>query len=223
MTNVSTPANFISQTDVIIKLAIEKLMKLILSLLFLSLMFVQSACAVFDSQTESREVEPFSALRISGLTEVIITQGDQHKLVVKVSGIPITDVITKVKNGTLVITTQGFHRGESVLVFVNYHQLNSISTSGSAELTGTNILNTHKMMITTDGAGDIKNLAIKADTLTVSINGSGNANLDVEVKNLDIEMNGAGNLNIQGIANQQNIRSNSSRGTLSNAYLDYSK
>ena len=174
-------------------------------------------------QTECREVEPFTALKISGLAEVIITQADQQKLLVKVSGMPITDVITKVENGTLVITTQGFHRGESVQVFVNYNQLNSIGTSGSAELTSTNILNTQKLLIKTNGAGDIKNLALKADTLTVSINGSGNANLDVEVKNIDIEMNDAADLSIRGTANRQNIRSNSSRGTLSNAYLSYSK
>ena len=53
--------NFTSQTDVTIKLVTENLMKLIFSSLFLYLVLVQSACAVFISQTESREVEPFTA------------------------------------------------------------------------------------------------------------------------------------------------------------------
>ncbi|WP_019028535.1 GIN domain-containing protein [Colwellia piezophila] len=198
-------------------------MKLFIKALLLSLALLQTACSVFESQTESREVARFTALAVSGLAEVIITQGEQQALLVKVSGMPISDVVTTVENETLLITTKGFHRGESVQVFVNYNQLYSISTSGSAELTGTNTLNTKEMLITTNGAGDIKSLAIKADTLTVSINGAGNANLDVDVESIDIEMNDAGDLKVQGIAKRQNIRSNGSHGTLTNADLTYSK
>jgi hypothetical protein len=198
-------------------------MKYLIKSIVLFLAVIQTACSVFVSQTEFREVEKFTALEVSGLVEVIITQASKQTLEIKVSGMPITDVVTKVENETLIITTKGFHSGESVKVFVNYNHLNSISTSGSAELTGTNIVNTQQMSVTTNGAGDIKNLAIKADALTVSINGSGNANLDVEVESIDIEMNDAGDLTIQGISKQQHIVSNGSRGTLSNADLVFSK
>lgn len=198
-------------------------MKYLIKLIVLSLAVIQTACSVFVSETEFREVEKFTALEVSGLVEVIITQASKQTLEIKVSGMPITDVVTKVENETLIITTKGFHRGESVQVFVSYNQLNSISTSGSAQLTSTNILNTQQMIVITNGAGDIKDLAIKADTLTVSINGSGNANLDVEVESIDMEMNDAGDLSIQGIAKRQHIISNGSRGTLSNAGLAYSK
>jgi hypothetical protein len=198
-------------------------MKYLIKSIVLSLALLQISCSAFVPQTESRAVAKFTALEISGLAEVIITQSSKQKLVVKVSGMPITDVITKVENETLIITTKGFHSGESVQVFVHYTQLKSIRTSGSAELTGTNTLNTQQMIVTTNGAGDIKDLAIKADTLNVSINGSGNANLDVEVESIVMEMNDAGDLNIQGIAKQQHLTSSSSRGTLSNADLAYSK
>jgi hypothetical protein len=198
-------------------------MKYIIKSILLTFVLIQTACSVFVSQTESREVEKFTALKISGLAEVIITQADEQKLVVKVSGMPIEDVVTIVENETLIITTKGFHRGESVQVFVSYNQLNNINTSGSAELTGTNTLNTQHMVITTNGAGDIKDLAIKADKLTVSINDSGNAYLDVEVNDIEIEMNDAGDLSIQGVTKRQNILSNASRGTLSNGNLVYSE
>lgn len=198
-------------------------MEYIIKSIALSLALIQVACAELPSQSESREVGKFTSLEVSGLAEVIITQASKQKLIIKVSGMPITDVVTKVENETLMITTKGFHRGESVQVFVNYNQLNSISTSGSAELTSTNTLNTQQMLVTTNGAGDIKNLPIKADKLTVSINGAGNANLDVDVDSVVIEMNGAGDLTIQGVAKQQHITSNSSRGTLSNADLAYTK
>jgi hypothetical protein len=198
-------------------------MKYIIQSIVLSLALLQVACSAFESHTESREVGEFTALEISGLAEVIITQGSKQEVMIKVSGMPITDVITIVENETLMITTKGFHRGESVKVFVNYEKLNSISTSGSAELRATNTLNTQEMQVTTNGAGDIKDLTIKADKLTVSINGAGNANLDVDVESIVVQMNDAGDLSIRGIAKQQHIVSNSSRGTLSNVDLVFSK
>jgi hypothetical protein len=198
-------------------------MKYVSKSIVLSFALLQAACSVFSSQTELRELDKFSALEVSGLAEVIITQADTQKIEVRVSGMPITDVITKVENDILVITTKGFHRGESVKVFVNYNQLNSISVSGSAEVTGTNILNTRQMIVTTNRAGDIKDLVIKADNLIVNINGAGNANLSVEVEDVSIEMNDAGDLKIRGIAKNQKIVSNGSRGTLSNANLAHSK
>ena len=198
-------------------------MKYFTRLLILSLVLLQSACSVFGTQTESRDVEKFTALEISGLAEVFITQAEKQTLMVKVSGMQIKDVVTKVENETLKITTKGFHRGESVKVYVNYNQLNSISTSGSAELTGTNALNTQQMSITTNGAGDIKALAITADHLIVSINGAGNADLELDVESLELEMNDAGDLTVQGVAKRQKITSNASHGTLSNSDLLYSK
>ncbi len=194
-------------------------MKLTIKSLLLSFIIILPACSVFESQTEEREIEQFSALEVSGLVEVFITQSNGQKLRVEVSGIPITDVITIVENGTLMITTRGIHRGESVQVYLNYQKLERIKTSGSAELTGTNTLNANQLLVTTSGSGDIKELSIKANTLSVSINGAGNADLDVDVQKLNIEMNDAGDLSIKGIAKEQNIRSNSSRGSLNNARL----
>lgn len=186
-------------------------------------MLTQATCSAFVSQTESREVRKFTGLEISGLAEVIITQASKQKLMIKVSGISIKDVITQVENETLIITTKSFHRGESVLVFVNYNQLNSMNTSGSTELTGTNTLFTKPMIVTTNVAENIKDLAIKADKLTVSITGSDNTNLNVEVENIIMKINDFGDLSVQGMAEQQHISSNGSRVTLSNPDLAYSK
>jgi rRNA pseudouridine-1189 N-methylase Emg1 (Nep1/Mra1 family) len=77
---------------------------------------LQSACSEFETQTESREVVKFIALEVSGLSEVIITQANEQKLLIKVSNMPLTDVVTYIENETLIITTKGFHRKESVQV-----------------------------------------------------------------------------------------------------------
>ena len=198
-------------------------MKIIITTLLLVIALLQTSCAVYGTKEEVREVARFSALDISGLAEVFITQADTQEIMVKVSGMPMTDVITRVEDGTLFITTQGFHRGESVQVYVTYVHLEEISTSGSAELTGTNILNADSLLITTAAAGDIKSLEIAANSLLVNINGAGNADLDVELESIDIVMNGAGDLSVKGSSKLQKITSNNSRGTLNNSNLDYAK
>ena len=206
-------------------------MKLIITTILFVLVLLQTACAVYGTEEEIRDVKTFKSLDISGLAEVFITQaGTQadsqagtQNIVVKVSGMPITDVITRVEQDTLFVTTKGFHQGESVKVYVTYVHLENITTSGSAELTGTNTLHADALLITTAAASDIKRLKIMANNLSVSINGAGNADLDVEVESIDIVMNGAGDLSVEGSAKIQKIRSNSSRGTLNNSNLAYSK
>jgi hypothetical protein len=199
------------------------LMKMIIPTAILSLALSLISCTVIGSETETRDVDTFSKLKASGLAEVFITQAQEQQVKVVVSGMPVSDVLTYVEGDTLVVTTQGFHSGESVEVYVNYLQLNSIMTAGSAELTGTNQLIGEQLNVTTSGAGDIKDLDIKVDKLMVSINGAGNADLDVNVQMVEIVMNGAGDLDIQGVARKQSIKSNSSRGTLNNSNLDYSE
>ncbi len=199
------------------------LMKMIIPATILSLALSIISCSVIGSETEKRDVESFTALKVSGLAEVFITQSQEEHVKVVVSGMPISDVLTRVEGETLLVTTQGFHSGESVEVYVSYLQLNSIMTAGSAELTGTNKLIGKELTLTTSGAGDIRDLDIEVETLIVNINGAGNADLDVNVQRVEIEMNGVGDLDIQGVAREQRIKSNSSRGTLDNGDLDYSE
>ena len=198
-------------------------MKIITQTLLLAFVLLLTSCVIFASQTEVRQVKTFKSLDISGLAEVFITQADTQDIVVKVSGMQISDVITSVKDGTLFISTKGFHRGESVKVYVTYIHLENINISGSAELTGSNTLNADSLFITTGAAGDIKSLKIAAETLSISINGAGNADLDVDVESIDILMSDAGDLLVKGTAKSQKIRSNKSHGTLNNTDLDYAK
>jgi hypothetical protein len=195
-------------------------MRIINLALLAVLALLQTSCSVFASHTEEREVSKFKSIDISGLAEVFITNAKTEGVVVKVSGMPISDVITRVDEGTLIVSTNGYHSGESVKVYVNYVQLNSIHITGSAEVTGTNTLVADELLLTTGDSGDINSLDIKAHHLTVRINDSGNADLNVDVVTLDVLMNDAGDLSIRGKAKTQNIRSNGSRGTLNNANLN---
>lgn len=119
----------------------------------------------------------------------------------KVSGISMDDVITRTENGKLTVTIKGFHSGETVKVYVNYHTLNAISVSGAAEL--------------------FAEQSVNADSLTINISGAGNAELNLDVNDLKIDMKGAGDLTVTGTAGTQQVRSHNSRGSLDNSKLSF--
>ena len=189
------------------------------------LLFVVSApflgCASLTFKSETRAVDNFHSINVSGLADVYITQSEFNRLSMKVRGMPIADVLTKVEGGVLNISTKGSHSGESVKVYVDYRQLINIRVGGAATLKGLNKLVTNKLIVKTEDAGDVDYLEIEATDLVVSINDSGNANLKVDVGRSNIEMKDSGDLKIYGVAKIQNVKSHGSRGSLDNANLTY--
>jgi hypothetical protein len=189
-------------------------------LLFSSLI-TQSACSAFDHQSEIRRLAEFNRIHVRGLAEVFLIQSEFESIEVKVSGMPVSDVLTWIEDDTLFINTQGSHRGESVKVYVNYDNLSEIKTAGSAEITGENTLKTEHLAVTTSDSGDIKHLDTLSTTLTVNITGNGNASLNVD--DLSVTMKNAGDLSISSLAKNQNIRSYGSSGSLNNSKLNHAK
>lgn len=177
-------------------------MKTVAKTLLLPLILVaQSACAFdFILAKQQRSVGEFSTLEVSGLAEVYLSQGEEGDIEVKVAGIDFDDVITRNENDRLIVTTKGFHRGETVKVYVNYQTLEAISVGGAAKIYGQD--------------------TVIGDKLSIYIKGAGDAELDVDVNALSIDMKGAGNLDISGHAHSQNVRSHGSQGSLDNGSLN---
>jgi hypothetical protein len=151
------------------------------------------------AKKEVRDVAAFHTIEVAGLVNVNIKQGDQATIKVRAYGIAMQDIITLVKDGTLLVTTEGSHRGESIAVDVIYTNLRALKTADSAT-------------IKTDGV-------LKTDTLDIEITDAGDANLELDVNQLNIDMRGNGNLTLKGRAVSQSLISHGGGGSLSNASL----
>ena len=170
-------------------------------ILMLALMMTCSTALAMDlfAKTESREVKAFNEIVVGGLVNVEIKQGEQAGIEVSAYGIDLEDIITKVKDGILIVTTSGNHRGESISIEVTYETLTAIKTSGAAT-------------IKTDGP-------VIADSLIIEITDSGDAKLELDVKELNVQMQGNGNLQLKGLAHVQNFKSHGGGGRLDNSDL----
>jgi hypothetical protein len=174
--------------------------KFIRSLLICSILFLLMACAAGPlAKTESREVPDFNKIEVGGLVNVQIEHGDKTEIKVRAYGIDMQDIVTKVDNGTLLLTTKGFHSGESILITVVYTELVALKTSGSATIKTKGVLT--------------------AELINIEITDAGDANLELDVKKLKIDMRGNGNLRLAGQAVSQSLTSHGGGGSLSNVDL----
>jgi hypothetical protein len=148
---------------------------------------------------EERNVSAFHSLEASGLAEVFLAKGQKETVSIKVSGMPVEDLIVEVQDNVLKVRTKGSHNGENVKVYVTYCDLKSIAVSGASTLQGDN--------------------TIEAKALNVTVGDAGSATIDVDVSELTIAMHDAGDLNISGKADNQKILSLGDQGTLNNDRL----
>ena len=181
----------------------------------------QSAqAALFSLEKEDRDVDEFHIVDAGGLAEVYLEPGNEVKVRVEVRRIEFDDVITEVEDGVLLVSTVGNHSGETVRVYVTYTQLDGVHVRGAAEIHGDGVVEASHVKVSTNGAGDIKSLQVKAERLDININNSGNARIEVDTESLFVEMRDAGDLRITGKTGRQSVRSFNSRGSLNNGRLE---
>ena len=175
-------------------------MRTVLIVLLVGLLSGCGLTAHIVGKTQERELTTFERIEVGGLVNVVIEKGDTTKASITASGIQMKDIMTKVEGDTLLVTTKGNHRGESIIINVTYQQLVAVKTTGAAT-------------IRSDGA-------IKSENLEVIITGNGDAMLELDVGNVSVNLSGGGNLTLTGKAHKQHIVSNRSHGSLDNGSLE---
>ena len=124
--------------------------------------------------TQTREVARFSRVELAGGNNVVIRVGVKQSVVVRADDNLLNRVTTHVKSGALVIgNTPGSLAAKSPMsVEVNVPSLNALTLTGS---------------------GNIMVGGIKAESLTVTLSGSGNLFGSGTASSLDVTISGVGN------------------------------
>ena len=168
--------------------------------------------------TEPRKVENFYNVSVSGSTNVFITYGDAFDVKVKAYENIIPILETKVQNGTLLIGLTKNVSNDNSEVYITMPALSSVTTNGSGNIdtkgsflgmdyfsattAGTGVITIEKgsalnYKISIAGSGDVKSFGFVTDQATVTISGSGDAELSVAQK-LKATLNGSGNVYYKG-------------------------
>ena len=167
-------------------------------LLFIALLVTISgytfanANAVKQNKTEDRHLTGFHAVNVAGSFDVYITQGSTESVKVDAPANVIDRIITEVEGGILKIYTKnnnGFNfnwgNNKRMIVYVSIKEVNSVALTGSGDVFFKN--------------------GLKAPTLAIKLNGSGDVSGRVDVRNLETNLSGSGDITLTGRAETSQV------------------
>jgi hypothetical protein len=155
-----------------------------ITLIIASLIFLSN----INAQTEDRVLEDFYFLKVKNALEIVLTQGEENKVVI--TGINPEDaekIKTVVTNGELSIYSEGKIKSkDEIIIALTFKQLRGIEQSGASEINSVG--------------------AIKEDKFSIKGSGAIEANLNLEVNSLNIDFSGASDIKLKGSANDFTIK-----------------
>jgi len=145
--------------------------------------------------TEERDVSGFDGVHLSGIGDLIISQGDEESLVIEADDNVIPLIEAFVSGGELTIQFKrgySFVPNTSMKFYLTVKELEKISLSGAGRIIAES-LDTDDLEFEISGAGDIDFDGISAEEVEVYLSGAGDISLSGEVDRQDINLSGVGN------------------------------
>lgn len=145
-------------------------------------------------KNETRAVNSFNKIDISGGFEIIINQGKRERVEIEADDNLLELIETKVKNSTLYISSEEpIGNAESLKIYITVVDVNDIDAAGAIELTNKGTYETERLEIDVSGAADI-NLDLVVENLSMDMSGASETTLSGTANNFEIEISGAGEL-----------------------------
>ncbi len=191
-----------------------KLVMPVLLLIVASVMSTQSNA----QETRSFDFKGFEGIKNSTSADVYVTQSAQYSIQVTAKSNVFNEIEIVVKDNVLHIKSKDTFRIESswgnVLVKVSCHTINLLAQNGSGDITmQTPLKVTNEFTASLNGSGDIILNEIQANSIQVSVNGSGCIKTTAKgtTDMLLAKSNGSGNINLENlIAENAQVKLNGS-------------
>lgn len=139
----------------------------------------------------------FDGLKATGSIDVTILDGKKNgKIILEGESNVLDYVETKVEDGILIIQlkpNQSYTMKKGIRVSFPAHELNSIETTGSGDITSKGKLKSTTLSLLSKGSGDLS-LQVDADKINLQTMGSGDTQLKGKTKVFEINSRGSGDL-----------------------------
>ena len=153
---------------------------------------------------ETREVSNFSSIKLAGIGDVIVTQGENVSLRIEAEDNLIPYFETTVQGNTLTIGMKNEYLGISlhptkpVKFYVTTPQIDAVTLAGSGNIITTDVKTTG-FKVSLLGSGNISNTSLVATNVDINLAGSGNISLDkVTSTSISSIIAGSGNITVAG-------------------------
>jgi hypothetical protein len=149
---------------------------------------------------EDRQVSNFTKLEIGGAFKVILSQGDQEKLVIDADAEEMKDIVTEVVGSKLKIYTKADWgmRLHEMTIYLTFKNLEYIDFSGAVEVTGETPLTFSDLEMDVSGAAEI-DLEMNAEKYEAEFSGASEIDFRGTCKTGYIEISGASEFDAEGL------------------------
>jgi hypothetical protein len=192
--------------------------RLFIPISILAIAFLISGCAFQwvtgsgNVTSETRQVSNFSAVRLEGIGDVIITQEETTSFRMEAEDNLIPYIKTEVRGDTLVIGIKDQYMGTNlrptkpIKYYVSTPDLNSVTLAGSGNII-TSAVKADAFKVSLLGSGNISNDTLTASSLDINLAGSGNITFGVvTARSVTSVIAGSGNIRLSGEVTEQTAR-----------------
>ena len=173
---------------------------LFLGLLLIGISLIQPVSA----EEQEREVSSFSKISLRISANVHVEQGSKQSVRVEAKSSALEDLITEVKNNTLIIRLpnnflfRNYNTGR-IDVYIIVPEIDGLSVSGSGDIIAGKV-ESKNIDFAVSGSGNIRINNLKSERISASISGSGGINIDDgDADELKASISGSGDVKASGL------------------------
>ncbi|MCR9171132.1 MAG: DUF2807 domain-containing protein [bacterium] len=147
-----------------------------------------------------RKVGSFKEIEINGVIDVILTQGNQEKVVIETDSNLQEQIETEVSGELLIISTKkgSMKKVTKMIAHVTVKDLSKIKNSGVGDITCENAIKSNSLELDVNNVGDI-DLQLDCVALEVDFRGVGDLKLEGTAKTATVKSSGVGNIKAYGL------------------------
>ena len=156
--------------------------------------------------SETRQVEDFTRVALSGIGNLYIEQGDEDEITIEAEDNIVPKIITRVNGGKLYIEMEhGFNiiPTEEINYYVTVKDLEQVQVSGAGNVTIDNEMNIGDLDVDLSGFGSVDIYEVYGNEINVTLSGAGDIEISGVVEKQRIKISGAGNYKAGDLQSQE--------------------
>jgi hypothetical protein len=174
------------------------------AIIFLSFLLLAIPAIAQKSATETRKLEGFEVVSLSGgFDQVVLQEGSSESIVIEASGVELDKIETRVKGKTLEVGMKnGRYNNVDIRLTITYRTLKELNTSGSGDVTARSTIKTSEFELNSSGSGDFEG-SFDVQKLAVNISGSGDMKLKGSADRQVYAISGSADVHAEGLSGKE--------------------
>ncbi len=154
-----------------------------------------------DRITQTRKVADFTRIEVTTVGQVYFTQSPEVSFRIEGKEKHVKNTTTEVRDGELVIGYKENNRKGSkngVTIYLTAPTLEGVEFTGVGSFNCKETLKVDDIRFDVEGVGSLDVRDLQCETLTLRLNGVGNADVEVHADHVDASMEGVGSVTLRG-------------------------